>query len=217
MANLQNIQAESGIIATLIVHPEFILANDKLQATHFAITTNKILFQIIGELYKEGITNIDEFNLASKIDNSLDYIQQMEGVSLANIVSDSPYIARDTYAEYNTLANDVIDFAFRRKFLKTLQQFERKCGEEGIDISQLQNALYDKLNNISDEFLTNDNEGLLGDKIDTIYAEIVRRAQNGGGIPSKFPSLNDFVTYERGELVIFSAKRKVRKICPTNE
>lgn len=211
MSNLQNTQAEAGLISTLIAHPEFIVVNERLKPEYFAIPTNRVLFRIIKELYNSGVTNIDEFNLASKIENSNDDTRIMQNVSLADLVSDSQYVARDTPNEYKTLARDVMQFAFKRKLLQQLKNFEHQCNREDVDIGSLQNTIYDKLNHISDEFLTGEDEAVIGEKVDKIYAEIIKRAQNGGGIPSKFPTLNEFVTYEKGELIIFSAKRKVGK------
>ena len=211
MANLHNTQAESGLISTLIVHPEFVIINEKLKPEYFVIPSNKVLFQIIRELYNSGVTNIDEFNLASKIENSEEYKNSTKNINLSEIVADSPYVARDTPNEYNELAKDVIRFAFKRKLLQQLQVFESQCQNDKIEIGELQNNIYDKLNHIGDEFLTGDDECLIGDKIENIYAEIIKRAKNGGGLPSKFETLNEFVTYEKGELVIFSAKRKVGK------
>jgi replicative DNA helicase len=211
LANLQNIQAETGLISTLIVHPEFVTLNEKLKPEHFSIQTNGILFNIISSLYKDGVTNIDEFNLKAKIDNVEEYSHLFENINLEEIVQDSPYVARDSANEYKVLASDVLQTAFRRKILSVLKTLERDCQSDDIKLNILQNKIYDKINNMADEFLTNDEEGLIGDKIDKVYQEIIKRAKNGGGIPSKFPTLNEFVTYEKGELVIFSAKRKVGK------
>ena len=211
MANLQNTQAEAGLISTLIIHPEFIVVNERLKPDYFSIPSNRVLFKVIKELYDSGVTNIDEFNLASKIKNSTEDIKATENINLEEIVNDSHYVARDTPSEYKVLARDVIKFAFKRKLLQQLKTFESQCQNEKTDIGELQNTIYDKLNHIGDEFLTGEDEALIGEKIDNIYAEIQKRAQNGGGIPSKFPTLNEYVTYEKGELVIFSAKRKVGK------
>lgn len=211
MANLQNTQAETGLISTLIVHPEYVVINEKLKPEYFSLPVNNTLYRIIKELYDSGITNIDEFNLASKIENSSEDMRTMKNINLSDLVADSPYVARDTPNEYKALSKDVIQFAFKRRLIQQLKTFEVQCGKEEIDIGALQNYIYDKLNHISDEFLTGEDEAIIGEKIDKIYSEIIKRAQNGGGIPSKFPTLNDFVTYEKGELIIFSAKRKVGK------
>ena len=211
MASLQNIQAETGIISTLIVHPDFISLNDKLKAEHFSIAANKILFSVIKSLYENGVTNIDEFNLNSKIEGTEEYKEIFENINLQEIVQDSPYVARDSPSEYKVLASEILQAAFKRKLLNTLKSLERECQEDNVQLGLLQNKIYDRINNMADEFLTNDNEGLIGEKIEGVYKEIIKRAQNGGGIPSKFPTLNEYVTYEKGELVIFSAKRKVGK------
>ena len=67
IAELSDIQSESGVIGTLIYHPEFISHTDYLKPNHFFGTENGCIYWSIQELYKEGITNIDAYNISNKI------------------------------------------------------------------------------------------------------------------------------------------------------
>ena len=59
ISELSDIQSESGIIGTLIYHPEFILHSEYLQPGYFYGVENGCIYWAIQALYSEGITNID--------------------------------------------------------------------------------------------------------------------------------------------------------------
>ena len=74
IAELSDIQSESGVIGTLIYHPEFVLHTDYLLPGYFYGVENGCIYWAIQELYKDGITNIDAYNVANKL-------QSHQGVS----------------------------------------------------------------------------------------------------------------------------------------
>ena len=61
--NLSDIQSESGIIGTLIFHPEFVSHTDYLLPNYFCAMENGCFYEAIQELFKNGITNIDAYNI----------------------------------------------------------------------------------------------------------------------------------------------------------
>ena len=63
IAELSDIQSESGIIGTLIYHPEYIEHTDFLQPNYFFNLDNGILYWGIRELTRDGIQTIDAYNL----------------------------------------------------------------------------------------------------------------------------------------------------------
>lgn len=60
-------QAESGVVATLVIHPEFILHSDCLKAGYFYNQDNACVYWAISELYKRGIDTIDAYNISNMI------------------------------------------------------------------------------------------------------------------------------------------------------
>ena len=73
--------------------------------------------------------------------------------------------------------------------------------------------MYDNLEKLTTKYVFNNDVLLFGDKVDSIYQEVVdRRGSNGiFGIPSKFPSLTKYFSYEAGELVMVSGRMKAGK------
>ena len=67
LAELSDIQSESGVIGTLIFHPEYILHTDYLLPNYFSGVENGCIYWSIQELYKEGINTIDAYNISNKI------------------------------------------------------------------------------------------------------------------------------------------------------
>jgi len=63
-------QAESGVIATLIYHPEFILHSEYLKPSHFYNKENGCIYWAIDKLYKSGVNNIDAFNLTTMLNSN---------------------------------------------------------------------------------------------------------------------------------------------------
>lgn len=65
LEKLSDTQAEAGIIATLVYHPDFILHSDVLKAGYFYHKDNGCLYWAIDELIKAGVDNIDAFNISN--------------------------------------------------------------------------------------------------------------------------------------------------------
>ena len=82
---LSDIQSESGIIGTLIYHPEFVLHTDYLKPNYFYGVENGCCYWAIQELYREGITNIDAYNIITT--NFHYYFSSLFNVSLKNVPS----------------------------------------------------------------------------------------------------------------------------------
>ena len=64
ISEISDIGAESGIIGTLIYHPDYVLVTDYLKPKNFYGTENACIYWAIQELYKDGIANIDAYNLS---------------------------------------------------------------------------------------------------------------------------------------------------------
>ena len=67
ITELSDIQSESGIIGTLIYHPEYILHTDFLEPGYFSGVENGCIYWAIQELYRDGIVNIDAYNISNKL------------------------------------------------------------------------------------------------------------------------------------------------------
>lgn len=216
IAELSDIQSESGIIGTLIYHPEFILHTDYLLPGYFYGVENGCIYWAIQDLYKSGITNIDAYNISSKIQSHNGVQRTIDKYNLPSVQEFMELYketARHTIEEYKMLADNVVTLAFKRDLVKTLNQLSANCFNPEFDLEKLNNNVYSELDALTQKYITSDEIHTLGNDIDDIWGEIVNRRTSDGmyGIPSKYNSFIDYYTYEPGELVVIQAKYKQGK------
>ena len=119
-------------------------------------------------------------------------------------------LVRDTVEGYQLLTKAVKDAAFRRDIFHQLGDCQQLClRTSGSNIEQ---KIYQLLDDVMTEFSAASDIQPYSEVVDKYWEEIEDR-QNGEytGIPFKFEALNEYVTIERGELVIFGAKQKQGK------
>ncbi len=217
ISDLSDIQSESGVIGTLIIHPEYILNSDSfLKARHFFNDENACIYWAIEELYKDGIANIDAFNLSNKLHSNKSVWHTVEKFNLPSVeefVELYKETARNSVEEYMMLAKNVTEFAFKRELYKKLNSLSLQCFDPEISLDKLNGIVYNEIDSLTQNFIIGANTKTLGDDIDDIWDEIVhRRTENGlYGLPSKYNCFNKYFTYERGELVVIQAKYKEGK------
>ena len=216
IAERSDIQSESGIIGTLIYHPEFVLHTDYLQPGYFYGVENGCIYWAIQELYKEGISNIDAYNVSNKLQSNKAVSKTVEKYNLPSVqefIELYKETARHTIEEYKMLADNIITLAFKRDLVKTLNQLSSDCFLKDYELDKLSNVVYGELDKLTQKYVTTTDVGTLGQSIDDIWNEIVSRRTSDGtyGIPSKYKSFIDFYTYEPGELVVIQAKYKQGK------
>ncbi|MCD8289892.1 MAG: hypothetical protein LUC91_00130 [Prevotella sp.] len=213
---LSDIQSESGVIGTLIYHPEFILHTEYLRPGYFYGTDNGCLYWAIQELYKDGITNIDAYNISSKLQSNRAVSKTIEKYNLPavqELFDLYKEIARNSLEEYKMLADNVVTLAFKRDLVKELNKMQTDCFDNSIGLEKLSNKVYTALDSLTQKYIASGEIGTLGDEIDSIWDEIVSRRTDDGmyGIPSKYNLFSEYFTYEPGELVVIQAKYKQGK------
>lgn len=187
-----------------------------LQPSHFYNVENGCLVWAIRDLFENGITNIDAYNLSSKLQSHNGVQRTIEKYNLPSVqefVDLYKTTARHSVEEYRMLADNVVTLAFKRDFLKAINEITSDIFEPDNGLVELSNATYDRLDKLTERFIINQEASTLGDKIDDIWAEIEdRRNSNGGcGIPSKHKLLGEYFTFEPGELVMIQARYKEGK------
>ena len=200
-------------MATIINHPDFLLYSEKLTQDSFFDTTNGCLFVAISELYNNKIENIDTYNLITAINNNLKLKKQLGDDfsvdTISDIISFSVHIARHTSSEYTKLVDTVVNFAFKRRLHKDLEKCQIDCFKDEISIADLHKSVQDKIDEATVNFVTSDVK-----PYKDIVGELWNQTQDrfniaiDSGYASKFVSAREYFTYEPGELVLVSAKRK---------
>ena len=78
-------QAEAGVIATLVYHPEFILHTDYLRASYFYNVENGCIYWAIQELYKNGVDTIDAINITNMLNSNKAVKKKIEEYNLTDM------------------------------------------------------------------------------------------------------------------------------------
>lgn len=216
IAELSDIQSESGVIGTLIYHPEFIAHTDYLKPNYFYGQENACIYWAIQELCHEGIDNIDAYNISNKIHSHKGVQKALDKYNLPSVqewVELYKSTARHTLKEYKMLAETITTYAYKRDLIKVSNQINKECFDKTLSLEQVGNKAYGHLDDLTQKYITTTEIHTLGEDIDDIWNEIVQRRTEDGlyGIPSKFKSFSEYFTYEPGELIMLQAKYKQGK------
>lgn len=208
--DIVSLDSEAGVIATLIVHPEFSYHSEHLVGNHFSNKENRCVYTAIVELVRKGIQNVDTYNIVECLQSSeatRKIAQDVTIEKLNELIDMAQGLARHTLEEFKMLVDNVLDCAFRRDTFRKLKECQALCydrTQEGVA-----QRIYHTIDETMTEYSTTDEVKPFKDVVDTCWEEIQSR-QNGGfaGIPFKFPTLNEYATIEPGELFIFAAEAK---------
>lgn len=213
-ADIKNIESEAGIVATIILKPEFTYYSEHLKPNYFSDPANAYIYYAVSELAKRGVQKIDAYNIVNFLNSKKSTEPQTKSITietLNELIDVAGAIARDSVEEYNLLVENVVNAARRRILHSKLQECEKLCFVQK-DNGELQQKIYSSLDNVMLEFSTSSDIPQYKDVVDGLWQEIQSR-QNGkmAGIPFKFPTLNQYATIERGELFLFAAEAKQGK------
>ena len=214
--DLYDNQTESGVISTLVYHPEFILHSDYLKPGFFYNQDNGCIYWAISELYKKGIDNIDAFNISNMLASNKAVQKTIDRYNLPSI---QEYIdlcgetARHTLEEYKILAQTVVTLSYKRDLVRSMNEIGNFCKDKTISLSDLNKKRNDILTRLDEKYVMSEDIKLLGDEADNLWQEICDRRTDSGyyGIPSMFPILSNWFTFEPSELVVIQAKYKQGK------
>lgn len=211
--DIRDLESEAGVIATIINYPEYTFYSEQLKPNYFSDNQNGYIYYAVSELAKKGITKIDSYNITNILNMREATKKQTETLTvvvLDELIELSKLISRDSINGYRLLVDNVIDKAFKRDTFKKLMECERLCF--GDDKCQIQEQIYKALDDVMLDFSTTGEVPEYKDVVDELWIEIEERQKEGfSGIPFKFPTLNNYVTIEPAELILFCADTKVGK------
>lgn len=209
--DLVDILAEASTIATLIYHPEFLLTDNILKPKFFHEQDNQCFFWAIEELVTSGVDHIDAINLGNMINSNNGVRKVMEKYNIVNIqdyIERAHGAARATYDEYRLVAENVVVCAFRREMEKFAKDIGKECHNLDISLDDLNDFVNNGIADIAQKFIFDTDSVLFGEKIDEVWNDICNDRNDDGtfGLPSKLPSLNDYITFGDGELTLVAGE-----------
>jgi len=211
--DINSLESEAGVIASLIHHPEFSFHSEHLLPNHFTNKENRCIYTAVCGLAQKGIETIDPYNVIEFLNSTeatRDMAKDITVEKLQEFVDMSDVLARHTVEEYRLIVGNVLDAAFRRDTFRKLRECEALCCDRTA--TNVEQKIYNAIDDVMTEFSTANEIPQYKDVVDEMWAEIKSRQEDGyAGIPFKFPTLNEFATIEPGELFIFAAEAKQGK------
>ena len=208
--DINAIESESGVIATLIKKPDFSFYSEQLLPNHFTSKQNRYIYSAICDLAKKGVAHIDAYNIIEDLSSQVATKNYSEFVTLEQVqelVDVSDILARGTVEEYKLLVDNVLDSAFRKDVYQKLKECEALC--LNLDTKNIEQEVYKAIDDVMLEFSSTTYIPQYKDIVDELWQEIEdRQSGESAGMPFKFKTLNNYVTIEPGELVVFGGTAK---------
>mgnify|MGYP002624149315 FL=1 len=212
--DINALDAEAGIIASLIHNIDLITYSDRLLPLHFTQKDNRCIYTALQKLYEKNIKRVDAYNIIETLNSepaTRKYADELTIDQLQELIEISDEIARHSENDYKVLVSNVIDAALRRDLYKKLSYCQRLCLDRGEE--ELAKKVYSELDDVLTGYSSiGDDIKEYRDVVDDCWGEI--QARQGGdyqGYPFPFRELNNYVTIEPGELVIFGGGAKEGK------
>ena len=203
---LYDAKLEATAIATLIAHPDFLLVENNLRPSFFYEKENQCLVWGIQTLAMRGVETIDALNLETVMSSNHAVKRVMESHNLSDLtkyIDLSKYAARGSFEEYKVIEDQIITYAFRRELQTFSIQLGNQCENLDASLEELNTFCNDGLTKIVDRYAYGADSVLLGEKIDSIWQDIIdKRSPSGYGLPFKIDRLNEYCTLVPGELTL---------------
>lgn len=211
ISELVDNSAEAGVISSIIYHPEYLLSDNNLQPRFFWNQENQLLYWAVNELVSSGVTKIDSLNLHNMIYSKPGCQKLADKYGLTNLqeyIEMARIAARGTYEEYKLLANTVISLAFRRELCNLSVDIGKECFNKDISLDDLNDFANNGIDKIAEKFIFGGDSVQFWEKLDSIWDEICEDRNDDGsfGIPNLIPSLDDFFTFGKGEMVLIAGQ-----------
>ncbi|MBK5242151.1 DnaB-like helicase C-terminal domain-containing protein [Clostridium sp.] len=210
--------SETGVIGTLLMHPEFIYKSEYLKPNQFYNREFACVYHIIKTLTDKGINEIDNFMIISEIEGnkaSKAVIDEYQDISkdVCGWLDDLKLVARTDVGSYELISKKIVANAFKRDSYIKLREMANGVLESGEDINSINYKLQTDITNFADNYIVDTDIQTMGEKADDLWDKILSKRNDSGfsGLPSKYKDLNKYFTYEDSELVVIGGRAKSGK------
>lgn len=211
--DIDSLDSEAGVIATLIHHPEYRWFCDKLLPNHFSDTGNRCIYAAVTGLVDMDIKTVDPFNIMEYLGSNEATKTIAKTVTLDRVkecCEMSDLLARHSQEEFELCVNNVLDAAFRRDAIRKLEECERICADRNE--TDVEKRIYEAIDSVISDFSKTEEIPNFGDIVDELWEDVVAHQDgNGKGAPFKFDALNEYTRIDPGELVVLAAPAKGAK------
>lgn len=213
LEDINSLESESGVIATLIKHPNLYYVAEHLLPEHFVKRDNQLVYIAIKMIVNQNMGTVDPYSIIQVLNSTPEtrrYADELSLDKLNELFGMSDVLARHNAEDYKMLVGNVIDAAFRRETYSKLMECQKLCVDREED--NVEQRIYDIIDKVMMDYSSTNEVPPFSEVIDKCWEEIKSRQGTGyAGIPFISEALSEYVTIEKGELVIFAAEAKQGK------
>lgn len=216
IGDMYDVKAEAGVVGTLLIHPKYYYHFEQLKPQHFYDKLNAIVYDVIREILEDDSEDVSDFSIYLRISNVKAFEKEFVkyNVDIQDYLNKLRLVGTDDVDEYRARCKRVIDYAFKRDSIDKLKEIIGQIEKSNNTANQLNMYIHDTIGKFSEQYIVGTDVKPFGEIIDELWEEILERQnpKSGiAGIPSKFPTINKYFSYEKGELVLIAARPKAGK------
>ena len=211
---VNNLTSENIVLGAIFNDLYFLLKLPKLESEYFSIEINKRIFLALRKLFSDGCDKVeitDVYAILETYEQGKEEIDRLGGLEYLENIK----IMGENKTEEEVIfhANRILTYSYKGELTDNfsfLMDYIKNHMEEPIPI--INKKIEDILASIKTKYAGLNRIERLGDRMDKLLSKIEQeRSGNGFGFPTFSPTLNAFARYEKGELMIISAKAKAGK------
>lgn len=211
---LSSISSESIVLGGLINHLDWIIEVSNLKVDYFSIDVNKIIYSVLKRLYKNGSTTCDIVDIYAIVETNAGHLKQLESYGGVDYIETLSELAEDKeLGDIKSHAKTIIDCSYKNELNQTLvglTNYVETNSDKPKEV--IAKEVEGELLNLKCKYGSNGGLQVIGDDVDKYIKTLdVEGQRDFCGYPTFSPMLNKFVSYERGEMVVYSGKLKSGK------
>lgn len=211
---LSSISSESIVLGGLINHLDWIIEVSDLKVDYFSIDVNKIIYSVLKRLYKNGSTTCDIVDIYAVVETNAGHLKQLESYGGVDYIETLSELAEDKeLGDIKSHAKTIIDCSYKNELNQTLVGLTNYVENNSDKPKEMiAKEVEGELLNLKGKYGSNGGLQVIGDDVDKYIKTLdVEGQRDFCGYPTFSPMLNKFVSYERGEMVVYSGKLKSGK------
>ena len=211
---ISNLTSENILLGAIINDLYSLVKLPKIESDYFSTELNKAIFLALKKLFKDRCTKAEITDVYAVLETYKSVKEEIDKAGGLEYLDDLRTMGEEKSEEEILFhANRIISYSYKDAMLTQLEIMKQFISSNmEMPIRTLNMKIEDMLASLKTKYAGLNRIERLGSRVDKILEEIEKeQSEDGFGYPTFSPMLNNFVRYEKGELLIVSAKAKSGK------
>ena len=215
---INDLVAENGVVGSVLRNPDMLLNYEGIKYKMFYSKELGLIYKAVYNLRNDaGVQKIDDYSIISYMESNIEYknlLNKYNERDIRSLISKLKLVGTEDTMEYIRRCELVMTSDYKRKTSDLLYRLvDDFIKPDYTGVNQINLMINDKLMEHNNGYLQDSDIESMELKIDAAWKEIEdrRNEDTSVGLPSAFETINEFFTYEQGELVLIGGRKKSGK------